>query len=138
MNPLIQLRDQGQSPWYDYIRRGLMTSGDLKALIDQDGLMGITSNPSIFEKAIAGSTDYDQALHQVASDVTSVKHIYETLAVRDIQDAADLMLPVYQGSETRDGYVSLEVSPHLAFNTQGTIDEAVRLHKAVARRECHD
>ena len=133
MNPLVQLRDLGQSPWYDYIRRGLITSGELQALIDHDGLMGITSNPSIFEKAIAGSHDYDEELRQLASQVVSVKQIYETLAVRDIQDATDVMYPVYQGSETRDGYVSLEVSPDLAFNTQGTIDEAVRLHKAVGR-----
>ena len=133
MNPLVKLRDLGQSPWYDYIRRGLITSGELQALIDHDGLMGITSNPSIFEKAIAGSNDYDQELSQLASQVVSVKQIYETLAVRDIQEATDVMYPVYQGSETRDGYVSLEVSPDLAFNTQGTIDEAVRLHKAVGR-----
>jgi transaldolase/glucose-6-phosphate isomerase len=133
MNPLIQLRELGQSPWYDYIRRGLITSGELKALIDHDGLMGVTSNPSIFEKAIGGSTDYNQALKQIASSVTSVKDIYEALAVRDIQDATDLMHPVYEQSQTRDGYVSLEVSPDLAYNTQGTIDEAVRLHKAVGR-----
>ncbi len=133
MNPLVQLREFGQSPWYDYIRRGLITSGELKSLIDNDGLMGVTSNPSIFEKAISGSTDYDHALKQIASNVTGIKEIYETLAVRDIQDAADLMSPVYQQSQTRDGYVSLEVSPDLAFNTQGTIEEAVRLHKAVGR-----
>ena len=133
MNPLVQLRAYGQSPWYDYIRRGLITSGELQDLIDHDGLMGVTSNPSIFEKAIAGSTDYDVALKEVASEVTSVKEIYETLAIKDIQDAADVMSPVYQSSETRDGYVSLEVSPDLAFNTQATIDEAIRLHKAVAR-----
>src|SRR6266581_3485988 len=133
MNPLVQLREFGQSPWYDYIRRGLITSGELKSLIDNDGLMGVTSNPSIFEKAISGSTDYDHALRQIASNVTGIKEIYETLAVRDIQDAADLMSPVYQQSQTRDGYVSLEVSPDLAFNTQGTIEEAVRLHKAVGR-----
>jgi transaldolase/glucose-6-phosphate isomerase len=133
MNPLVQLREFGQSPWYDYIRRGLITSGELKALIDHDGLMGVTSNPSIFEKAIGGSTDYNQALKQIASSVTGVKDIYETLAVRDIQDAADLMHPVYEQSRTRDGYVSLEVSPDLAYNTRGTIEEAVRLHKAVGR-----
>ena len=133
MNPLLQLREFGQSPWYDFIRRGLITSGDLKALIDQDGLMGVTSNPSIFEKAIAGSSDYDQSLKQIASGVTGVKEIYETLAVRDIQDAADLMHRVYESTGTRDGYVSLEVSPDLAYNTQGTIDEGMRLHKAVGR-----
>jgi transaldolase/glucose-6-phosphate isomerase len=133
MNPLIELGKVGQSPWYDYIRRGLITSGELKAMIDQDGLMGVTSNPSIFEKAIAGSTDYNQSLKQIAADVTSVKQIYETLAVRDIQDAADLMFPIYESTGARDGYVSLEVSPDLASNTKGTLEEALRLHKAVGR-----
>jgi len=133
MNPLVQLRNVGQSPWYDYISRGLITSGKLRAMIDQDGLMGVTSNPSIFEKAIGGSTDYDAALNALRSEETNVKEIYETLAVQDIQDAADLMLPVYKNSDGRDGYVSLEVSPSLAFNTKGTIEEAVRLHKAVNR-----
>ena len=133
LNPLVQLREFGQSPWYDYIRKGLITSGELQALIDNDALMGITSNPSIFEKAIGGSSDYNQALMPLASTVTGIKEIYEALAIRDIQDATDLMYPVYQKSQTRDGYVSLEVSPDLAFNTQGTIDEAVRLHKAVGR-----
>ena len=134
MNPLVQLRDCGQSPWYDYIRRGLITSGDLQALIDQDGLMGMTSNPAIFEKAIAGSTDYDEALKQAASEVIGVKEIYERVAIKDIQDAADVMQAVYVRSKGRDGYVSLEVSPDLAYDTQGTIEEAIRLHKAVARK----
>ncbi|WP_447963088.1 transaldolase [Nitrospira sp. Ecomares 2.1] len=133
MNPLVQLREMGQSPWYDYIRRGLITSGELEALIENDGLMGMTSNPSIFEKAIAGSADYDEAIAEVASQVTSVKQIYEGVAIQDIQDAADLMRPVYDASDGRDGYVSLEVSPDLAFDTQGTIDEAVRLWKTVSR-----
>ncbi|MBI2192654.1 MAG: bifunctional transaldolase/phosoglucose isomerase [Planctomycetes bacterium] len=133
MNPLVQLRELGQSPWYDYIRRGLISSGELKALIDNDGLMGVTSNPSIFEKAIAGSTDYNPSLRQIAQDVRGVKEIYETLAVRDIQDAADLMYPVYEKTGTRDGYVSLEVSPALAYDREGTIEEALRLHKAVGR-----
>jgi len=95
--------------------------------------MGMTSNPSIFEKAIAGSADYDEAIAQVASRVTSVKQIYEAVAIQDIQDAADLMRPVYDTSDGRDGYVSLEVSPDLAFDTQGTIDEAVRLWQTVSR-----
>ena len=133
MNPLVQLREIGQSPWYDYIRRGLITSGELKAMIDNDGLMGVTSNPSIFEKAIAGSSDYNQSLKQITSDVSGIKEIYETLAVRDIQDAADLMYPVYEATGTRDGYVSLEVSPTLAYDTEGTIEEGTRLHKAVGR-----
>ncbi|WP_447968984.1 bifunctional transaldolase/phosoglucose isomerase [Nitrospira sp. M1] len=134
MNPLVQLREQGQSPWYDYIRRGLITSGDLKTLIDQDGLMGMTSNPAIFEKAIAGSTDYDDELQRAASELIGVKEIYERVAIKDIQDAADVMQGVYKHSEGRDGYVSLEVSPDLAFDTQASIDEAVRLHKAVNRK----
>jgi len=134
MNPLVQLSEYGQSPWYDYIRRGLITSGQLQTLIDQDGLMGMTSNPAIFEKAIAGSTDYDDALRQAASEFIGVKQIYERVAIQDIQDATDVMLPVYETSKGRDGYVSLEVSPDLAFDTQGTIEEAIRLHEAVARK----
>mgnify|MGYP000365567518 CR=1 FL=1 len=134
MNPLVQLRECGQSPWYDYIRRGLITSGDLQTLIDQDGLMGMTSNPAIFEKAIAGSTDYDEAMKQATSELIGVKQIYEQIAIKDIQDAADVMQSVYECSKGRDGYVSLEVSPDLAYDTQGTIEEAVRLHKAVDRK----
>ncbi|TFG64335.1 MAG: bifunctional transaldolase/phosoglucose isomerase, partial [Nitrospirales bacterium] len=134
MNPLVQLRECGQSPWYDYIRRGMITSGQLQRLIDQDGLMGMTSNPAIFEKAIAGSTDYDDAIQRAASELIGVKEIYERVAIKDIQDAADVMRPVYKSSQGRDGYVSLEVSPDLAFDTQGTIEEAVRLHAAVARK----
>jgi transaldolase/glucose-6-phosphate isomerase len=134
MNPIVQLRECGQSPWYDYIRRGLITSGQLKMLIDQDGLMGMTSNPTIFEKAIAGSTDYDEALRQAASELTDVKQIYERVAIQDIQDAADVMQSVYGSSKGRDGYVSLEVSPDLAFDTQATIEEAVRLYEAVGRK----
>ena len=133
LNPLVRLREFGQSPWYDYIRKGLITSGELQALIDNDALMGITSNPSIFEKAIGGSSDYNQALMPLAAAVTGIKEIYEALAIGDIQDATDLMYPVYLQSKSRDGYVSLEVSPDLAFNTQGTIEEAVRLHQAVGR-----
>lgn len=133
MNPLVQLREFGQSPWYDSIRRGLITSGELKALIDHDGLMGVTSNPSLFEQALGAGTEYNQALEHIASAVTSMKEIYEALAIRDIQDAADLLHPVYEQSRTRDGYASLAVSPDLAFHTQGIIEEAVRLHKAVGR-----
>jgi transaldolase/glucose-6-phosphate isomerase len=134
MNPLVQLRECGQSPWYDYIRRGMITSGQLQTLIDQDGLMGMTSNPAIFEKAITGSTDYDEAIQRAVSDLIGVKGIYERVAIQDIQNAADVMQPVYESSQGRDGYVSLEVSPDLAFDTQGTIEEAVRLHAAVARK----
>jgi transaldolase/glucose-6-phosphate isomerase len=133
MNPLVKLRGVGQSPWYDYIRRGMITSGELQALIKNDGLVGMTSNPAIFEKAIVGSADYEEAIMQAASTVTNVKQIYERLAIQDIQDAADLMRGVYEDSDGRDGYVSLEVSPDLAFNTQATIDEAIRLYETVSR-----
>jgi transaldolase/glucose-6-phosphate isomerase len=119
--------------WLDYIRRDLITSGELKRLIDEDGLRGITSNPSIFEKAIAGSTDYAGFLDQLHAQSLSAGEIYERIAVRDIQDAADLMFPVYKSTNKRDGYVSLEVSPTLARDTKGTIEEARRLWKIVAR-----
>ncbi|HET7890173.1 MAG TPA: transaldolase [Candidatus Sulfotelmatobacter sp.] len=133
-NPLKQLLDYGQSMWLDYIRRDLFTSGKLKQLITEDGLRGMTSNPSIFEKAIGDSSLYDDILHSLASkkDLTTTD-IYEQIAIRDIQDAADALRPVYEESNFRDGYVSLEVSPYLALKTQETIDEARRLWKAVKR-----
>ncbi|MFZ3263936.1 MAG: bifunctional transaldolase/phosoglucose isomerase [Terriglobales bacterium] len=133
-NPLKQLQSFGQSIWLDYIRRDLLTSGELQRLIDADGLRGMTSNPAIFEKAIAGSDEYQDFLDSFAnrSDLDA-KGRYELLAIRDIQDAADLMLPVYQSTKKRDGYVSLEVSPYLANDTNSTLDEARRLWKTVAR-----
>jgi transaldolase / glucose-6-phosphate isomerase len=133
MNPLLGLQEQGQSVWLDYIRRHLITSGELKQLIDNDGLRGITSNPSIFEKAIAGSTDYTDMLQELRAQNLSAGDIYERIAIRDIQDAADLLRPVYDATNRRDGYVSLEVSPTLARKTQESIDEARRLWKAVGR-----
>jgi transaldolase len=132
-NPLLELQKQGQSVWLDYIRRDLITSGELKRLIDEDGLRGITSNPSIFEKAIAGSTDYAGFLDQLRAQGLSSGEMYERIAVRDIQDSADLLSPVYKATNKRDGYVSLEVSPTLARDTNGTIAEARRLWKTVAR-----
>jgi transaldolase / glucose-6-phosphate isomerase len=134
MNPLKELNKYGQSVWLDYIRRSLITSGELQRLIDEDGLMGVTSNPSIFEKAITGSADYSDFLEklQKSKDLDAMA-IYERLAVRDIQDAADVMKQVYTRTAFRDGYVSLEVSPFLARDTQGTIDEARRLWKTVGR-----
>src|SRR5438270_2191066 len=132
-NPLLELQRQGQSVWLDYIRRDLITSGELKRLIDEDGLRGITSNPSIFEKAIVGSTDYAGFLDQLRAEGLSSGDMYERIAVRDIQDSADLMFPVYKATNKHDGYVSLEVSPTLARDTHGTIEEARRLWKTVAR-----
>jgi len=133
-NPLKDLLKFGQSVWLDYIRRNLITSGELKRLIDEDGLRGMTSNPSIFEKAISGSTDYADLLQSLQSRTDlDAKARYEILAVRDIQDAADILRPVYDESKWRDGYVSLEVSPYLARHTQGTIQEARALWKSVNR-----
>ena len=132
-NPLIQLQTFGQSIWLDYIRRDLMASGELQRLITNDGLRGMTSNPSIFEKAIAGG-QYQDFLDSLAGrSGLDAKGRYELLAIRDIQDAADLLASVYQSTKKRDGYVSLEVSPYLAHDTNGTIDEARRLWKSVAR-----
>jgi len=133
-NPVKDLQRYGQSIWLDYIRRNLLTSGELKKLIDEDGLRGMTSNPAIFEKAIVGSTDYTDLLQSLAQKHDlDAKARYEVLAIRDIQDAADFLRPVYDATRRRDGYVSLEVSPYLARDTNGTLDEARRLWKAVAR-----
>ena len=133
INALQELAEYGQSVWLDYIRRNLITSGELKRLIEEDGLRGITSNPSIFEKAIAGSTDYTDILAKLHAQNLDAKDIYEHIAIRDVQDAADLLRPIYDHSGTRDGYVSLEVSPELARDTKGTVEEARRLWKTVAR-----
>src|SRR5579863_4608244 len=134
MNPLLDLAKYGQSVWLDYIRRNLLTSGELKHLIEQDGLAGVTSNPAIFEKAITGSTDYTDALVELQKrkDLDAMG-IYEILAIQDIQDAADVLRPVYDRTKKRDGYVSFEVSPFLAKDTEGTIKDARRLWKAVNR-----
>jgi transaldolase / glucose-6-phosphate isomerase len=132
-NPLKELTRYGQSVWLDYIRRSLITTGELARLIREDGLRGMTSNPSIFEKAISGSTDYTQALDQLSKQNLDAGAIYERLAVKDIQDAADALRGVYDQTNRRDGYVSLEVSPLLAYKTQETIAEARRLWKEVGR-----
>jgi transaldolase len=132
-NPLKDLLKFGQSVWLDYIRRDLITTGELKRLVDEDGLRGMTSNPAIFEKAISESNLYDDVLHSLNKDLNPTAR-FEALAIRDIQDAADALLPVFQSSKGRDGYISLEVSPYLARKTEGTIEEARRLWKAVGRK----
>ena len=132
-NPLKGLLEYGQSPWMDYVRRDLLTSGTLKKLIQEDGLMGMTSNPTIFEKAITGSKDYSDILESPEAKKLDAKGVYEKIAIRDVQDATDIFKPVYQQTKRRDGYVSLEVSPLLANDTQGSIDEARRLWKSVGR-----
>src|ERR1700693_1905940 len=133
MNPLKRLQEFGQSVWLDYIRRTLITSGELRRLIDEDGLRGVTSNPAIFEKAITGSTDYRDILDSPDARNMDAKALYEKIAVRDIQQAADILQPVYKESQRRDGDVSLAVSPLLAHDTPGTLAEARRLWSTVAR-----
>src|SRR5579862_7453587 len=132
-NPIKALNDFGQSPWMDYIRRDLLTGGGLKKMIDQDGLRGQTSNPTIFEKAITGGQFYSDITDSPASAPSRAKGVYEKIAIRDVQDATDIFKGVYAETKGRDGYVSLEVSPLLANNTQGTIEEARRLWKSVSR-----
>jgi transaldolase len=132
-NPLKKLGMLGQSIWLDYIRRDLITGGKLRRLIDEDGLRGMTSNPSIFEKAIAESHIYDEDIRDIALKKKDVKTIYEALSQRDVQSAADEFRSVYENTDGRDGYVSLEVNPHLANDTKGTIEEARRLWAALDR-----
>jgi len=133
VNPLRKLETLGQSVWLDYIRSDLIESGELKRLIEEDGLRGMTSNPAIFEKAIAESTIYDRDILQKALKTKDVISIYEALSQRDVQNAADVFLPVYEKTSGQDGYVSLEVNPHLAHDTDGTIKEARRLYAALDR-----
>lgn len=135
MNRLKELLKQGQSIWLDYIRRNMLQSGELKRLVEEDGIRGVTSNPTIFEKAIAGSDDYDVALRAALAEDPQVKtgKLYEGLAIDDIRAAADILRPVYDETGGADGFVSLEVSPHLAHDTQGTIAEAKRLRATVDR-----
>jgi len=126
-NALLKLEGFGQSIWLDFISRGMLNSGELLRLINEDGVSGVTSNPAIFEKAIAESNDYDDAIHSLASEGKSAGVIYEELAVADIRRSADLFRPLYDRMEGRDGFVSLEVSPHLARDIAGTILEARHL-----------
>ena len=132
MPSFSELHQLGQSVWFDFIRRSLITSGELKALVAQ-GVRGVTSNPAIFEKAIAGTSDYDEEIAALAKAGLSVEAVYETLAIKDIQMAADELAPVYRSTAGRDGYVSLEVSPFLANDTAGTAAEAQRLFQTVDR-----
>ena len=132
-NPLKGLLAYRQSPWMDYIRRDLLTSGELKKYIDNDGLRGMTSNPAIFEKAITGSNLYADILSSPDAKKLNAKGLFEKIAIRDVQEACDIFKPVYTDTKRRDGYVSLEVSPYLANDTKGTIEEARRLWKAVDR-----
>ena len=132
-NPLVELAQLGQSVWYDNIERKLIQSGELRRLIEEDGLRGVTSNPAIFEKAISGSDLYKDQLEELARQGKTAVEIYEALAISDIQAAADVLRAVYDKTGGADGFVSLECSPLLAHDTAGTVDEARRLWRAVDR-----
>ncbi len=132
-NTLIQLEKSGQSVWLDFINRNLITSGKLRRLIEVDGVSGLTSNPSIFEKAIAESHDYEHDITTMLTDGKDAKSIYEALCLKDLQMAADEFRLIYDRTNGDDGYVSMEVDPHLAHDTKGTIEEARRLWTALNR-----
>lgn len=133
-NPLIDVQKYGQSIWYDNIRRGILTSGELQGLVENDGLLGVTSNPAIFEKAVVGSADYDGDLRtHVGNGVKDPMDLYEALAIEDIQLAADILHPVFVKTAGRDGYVSFEVSPYLSADTEGTVAYARRVHQQIGR-----
>ena len=134
MNKLKQIKDFGQSIWLDSFDRKLMDSGTLQKLIDEDGLSGITSNPSIFEKAIKGSSDYDADIKKLAGEEKSNEEIFFTIAIKDIQRATDILKPVFDDAKGSDGFVSMEVSPHLANDTQETINQAKDLWKKIDRK----
>ena len=133
MNPLVRLGELGQSPWYDYITRDLVTSGELARLIREDGLRGMTSNPTIFEKAVAGSGAYDEDIRRLAREGRAPGEIFEALAVADVRAACDVFADLHRRTGGLDGQVSLEVSPELASDTEATVHEARRLWEALAR-----
>lgn len=134
MNPLNQIQQLGQSIWLDLLDREIMNSGKLQNLIDEDDLRGLTSNPSIFEKAISGSSDYDEDIIKHSKERDNNPEIFFDLAIADIQRAADIFKPVYDKTNGKDGFVSLEVSPFLARDTDGTIEQARDLWKRVGRK----
>jgi transaldolase len=132
-NPLLNLQVLGQSIWIDFISRGMIVSGELQRMIEEDGVSGVTSNPSIFEKAITGGNDYDKAIRALTSNGTSGEETFQALAIDDIQKVADLLRPTYDRTDARDGFVSIEVSPKLAHDTTGTLAEARDLWARVNR-----
>ena len=132
-NPLLELQSLGQSIWIDFISRGIISSGELQRMIKEDGVSGVTSNPSIFEKAITKSDDYDEAIRALTVQGKTTDEVYQLLTVEDIQMVADVLRPTYDRTDGQDGFVSLEVSPNLAHDTQGTIQEARLLWSLVGR-----
>jgi len=132
-NPLVKAQNFGQSIWLDFLGRGLIVSGDLQRMIEEDGVRGVTSNPSIFEKSIGQTEDYDQAIAEMVRAGKSAEEVYEALTVEDVQNATDLLRPLHDRTDGQHGFVSLEVDPHLARDTTGTVAEARRLWAAVDR-----
>jgi transaldolase len=130
---LDRLADYGQSVWIDFLSRDLLRSGELERRMREDAVVGVTSNPTIFQKAISAGDAYDEQLREVLQEETDPKEIFLRLAERDIENALDLLRPVWDGGGGRDGYVSMEVDPNLAYDTSGTIDEAQRLHEMIDR-----
>ena len=129
---LHQLYDFGQSPWLDYISRKIIDKGHLEKMIDS-GIVGVTSNPTIFDKAVKTGQDYDSAIKELALKGKNKEEIYDNITIRDIKDACDIFLPVYQQTDNKDGFVSLEVNPYLAYDTETTIKEAERLFQLINR-----
>ena len=136
MNTLIKLLQYGQSYWLDNLTRGKIITGELKKRVDDQGLRGITSNPSIFNKAITSGSDYDDQIAKLVKEGKNPSQIYDALTIKDVQDACDILFPVYEKSEGADGFVSLEVPPYLARDTEGSMKEARRLFSAVGKKNC--
>ncbi len=132
-NPLLQLKEFGQSVWYDTIDRAQLVSGQFQRLLTEDGIVGVTSNPTIFDKSVSSGQAYDEQMDQLIREGKSTNEIYEALVIRDIQTVADMLRPIYEQTNRHDGYVSLEVSPDLAHDTEGTISEVRRFWKMVNR-----
>jgi transaldolase len=132
-NPLLQLKEYGQSVWYDNIDRAQLVSGQFKKLLDEDGVVGVTANPTIFQKSISHGDAYDEQITQLIKEGKSTNEIYEALVIKDVQTVADILRPIYDRTNRQDGFVSLEVSPDLAHNTEGTISEVRRFWKLVDR-----
>ncbi|MGE5664140.1 MAG: transaldolase [Deltaproteobacteria bacterium] len=132
-NPLVQMGAMGQSPWLDYIHRGMIASGELARLVSEDGIKGVTSNPTIFEKAISEGHEYDEQIQELAGRDTAVRAAYTEIAAEDIRRAADVLRPVYDATSGADGFVSLEVEPDLAYDTAKTISRAEELFRTVSR-----
>jgi transaldolase len=133
---LQQVSELGQSIWIDFLSRKLVHGGELARMIEEDAVVGVTSNPTIFQKAIAEGDAYDEQLKEVLAEEDDAKEVFLRLAIKDVQDACDLLRPVWDGGAGQDGYVSIEVDPNLAYDTEGTIAEAQRLHELVDRPNC--